>query len=471
MSKSRDPTCYIEAFHDKVTGSRHLVSVVFPDGDKCKFVVDYGQYREDEYLYLNKIIPFNGENIDFILLTHPHNDHIGLLPSFVKKGFYNPIYAVNDCKTIMGVSLSDSCGIIKRDAKATKQKPIYGDADVAHTLANSVCCEFNKPLQLKERIKVTFFMNGHVPGAACIFIQISYPGSEDINILFTGDYKKENVFFDVDPIPGEVFDLPITIVTESTYGTTDSDEIQYTFKKNVSKAISEGKTIVIPVIAFHRAQEVLYTLKCMQEDGSLSTDIPIYLDGKLAQRYTKLYMQGRIKIKESMKDFLPDNLTWVDKVSRPNVIYNSDAKIIVSSSGMGSFGPIQLYLYNLVPRKNVLIQFTCYVAGNTLGRRLKDAIKGDTVKICGVERAVHADIEFTSEFSSHAKADELINFLRQFKDIKLIIVNHGDVEVKEAFTRRIDREVQAKNVVIINRAYLYRIDRYGLCKRMPTKQK
>ena len=109
--------------------------------------------------------------------------------------------------------------------------------------------------------------NGHLVGAALILVQISYPGYEDINLLFTGDYNNKNIFFDVKPIPKWILDLPLTVIQESTYGDMDSSEIRETFKENVKNRLKNDGTVLALVFSLGRAQEILYTLKCMQKRG------------------------------------------------------------------------------------------------------------------------------------------------------------------------------------------------------------
>jgi Cft2 family RNA processing exonuclease len=172
-----------------------------------------------------------------------------------------------------------------------------------------------------------------------------------------------------------------------------------------------------------------------------------------------------------MLDFLPKNLTFVDKTIRPQVLYDYNRKIVLTTSGMGSYGPAQVYLPEYVARKDALIHFTGYVAEGTLGRKLKDTPHGDTVEIGGLVVRKRADVEYTTEFSAHAKADEMIRFLQQFHNLKLVLLNHGEIDSKEAFARRILDEVETKQLGIIDREYLFRVNPYGFQKSLSTKFK
>ena len=325
----------IMAMNEEVTGSCNLVVVKFPNGETTRFVVDCGLFQEREYEELNHVLPFYPEHIDFCLVTHVHVDHVARLPYMVKEGFFNPIYATETTSKLLPLALSDSFKVLNHVSKRKNKKCLYSEIDVDRTLSLVRPCEFDETIDVHPNIKVTFFSNGHIVGAALILVQISYCGYEDINLLFTGDYNNKNQFFDVKPLSKWVLELPLTVIQESTYGDMDSSEIQECFKENVEKCLNNHGTVVALVFSLGRAQEILYVLKCMQEKGELSFEIPIYFDGKLAIRYTNLYIKGDLEIKEEMSDFLPKNLIFVDKANRGDVLEDKKTKIIVTTSGMG----------------------------------------------------------------------------------------------------------------------------------------
>ena len=120
-------------------------------------------------------------------------------------------------------------------------------------------------------------------------------------------------------------------------------------------------------------------------------------------------------------DFLPKNLTYVDKTNRCEVLASTEPKIILTTSGMGSYGPAQVYIPEYLTRKNSLIHFTGYTTEGTLGARLKEAEIGDTVQIGGMLVKKCAQVEYTTEYSAHGKADEMIAFLQQFHNLKMVL--------------------------------------------------
>lgn len=466
----------IMALHTEVTGSCMLLIIKFPDGRTKRLVIDCGLFQECTYSQLNNILPFHSTTIDYVFVTHNHVDHLGRLPLMVKNGYRGPIFMTDTTTKLAPLALEDSYKVLKNKAKMANESMLYADSDVEETLKLLKGCPYEKTINLDENIKVTFFMNGHLPGASVILLQIKYREynnhHEDINLLFTGDYNNKNMFFDVPSLPKWVHQLPITIIQEATYGDMDSTSVEYVFEKNVLNAISEGKEVVVPVFSLGRSQEILYLLKTWQEAGKLSTDVPIYLDGKLARRYTSIYLKDGLDNRPECKAFLPENFTEVyNSDVRKSIMEDGVSKIILTTSGMGSYGPAQTYLPAYLKRPNALIHFTGYCAEETLGRRLYDCLKEAKVDIAGLQVKKLADVAFTSEFSAHAKADELIDFLRPFEKIKLLLVNHGTTAKKEIYANRVIDEIDPKNVGILGKEYFFRIDGYGLKKSLSSKLK
>lgn len=458
----------IMSVHPEVTGSCNIVTVRLPNGEKFHFIVDCGLFQEKEYMKRNNELMFNPDNIEFCLVTHAHVDHIGRLPFLIKKGYSGYIYTTDVTKNIMPSALKDSAKVLRESAKRNKEKAIYAESDVEHTMQHVMGYGYNQWIRINGYVRIMFLANGHLYGAAMILVQISYPGEKNINILFTGDYNNKNIFFDLEPVPKWVYSLPLTILQESTYGYMDSTDIMECFNDNILKCARKGGTIVIPVFALGRMQEILYYLKGLQDLELLSADIPIYVDGKLGNIYNSMCKDGLLGTREDMRDFLPENIKFADKTTKGTLLQSKEAKIIVTTSGMGSHGPAQTYIPSYITRGNALIQFTGYVTEGTLGRDIKDAEKGKPVKIRGILYKKAADVEYTNEFSAHAKADEMISFLQRFENPNLVLINHGEASTKEIFARRVLDEVHPKKVGILGQ-YFFRINPYGLVTSKSAK--
>lgn len=480
MSKSR---YFVDlmASNDSVTGTCHVLPVKLPNEEEFKLAIDCGMFQgkvkekeedEDFVEKLNRNLIFNPENLDALLVTHNHIDHTGRIPLLCNKGFAGKIYLSEDTKTLLPFALNDSLKVINHLSEMRNTKALYDEIDVGHAISQTESLHYKARTKINDYTTVTFFQNGHLIGAALILVQIKYPGQEQINLLFTGDWNNKNIFFDVQKLPEWVLDLPLTVIIESTYGTSNSYDVHECLADNIAGCIRRGGTVVIPAFALGRFQEILYLIKEMQRQKYLNEDISIWGDGKLGIDYTKLILNGQVLVKPSMMDFLPENFNFVDKPTRKKLLVDTSSKIIVSTSGSGSYGPAITYIPEYAKRPNAQIHFTSlYAPEGSLAYKLRNTKKGESVEIGGRTIIRKADICYTGEISAHAKGDKLIEFLNGFKNLQLVLVNHGETDVRKQFADRVLHEVDTREVGILDRSYVFRIGPHGLEKTISTKYK
>lgn len=462
----------VMACHPEVTGSCFLCVLKLPNRESIKFVIDCGLFQEKEYDSLNYELPFECNEIAFVLVTHNHVDHIGRLPLLFKKGYFGNIYCSAQTEILIPLALNDSQKVLSDVCKRKHQPVLYSAKDVETTINNVVGVEFNHKIRVTPNIEVTFLKNGHLIGAAMILVEINYPGEEPINVLFTGDYNCKNNFIYLPGIPDQIRNMRLSTVIESTYGDTSVNDINYGyFSQKVLEAIEQRKTIILPVFSLGRSQEILLKLKELQDNNELDINVPIYFDGNLAQAYTALYLSSKCLIEEDKKDFLPKNLELVNSEIRDELLETDKCKIIVTTSGMGTYGPAQVYIPYFISKKKVLILFTGYTAEGTLGANLKNAEEGEAVKIGGLICKKFADVSYCNEFSAHAKSEELIELLKQFNNLRGILINHGQEESKANFAEKILNELSIDEVGILNREYFFRLGSFGVIKTLSTKFK
>lgn len=257
----------------------------------------------------------------------------------------------------------------------------------------------------------------------------------------------------------------LTIVTEATYGDTDSCDIKHVWADNVTRACMDEKSILLLCFAQGRFQEMLYQIKCLQEQGKIPSDYLILADGKSGIKYSFSYAQNKkLGISSEMKNFFPSQIEFVNNKNRQALLHTHGKKIIVSTSGMGNFGPARTYIPEMLPDINSVIHFSGYTAEGTLGRKLQELENGESIAICGITIPKRAEIYNTSEFSSHAKADELIAFIKKFSNVRSVLVTHGEPKTKETFAKRVVKETSVNKVGVLGNGYSYRIGPYGIIK-------
>ena len=495
MKPKPDAITYeISSLHSGVTGSSIMLTFHLPNLVNKQILVDCGIFQEYEFEKYNDSFPsqFHPENIEYVFLTHTHVDHCGRLPLLVKEGFSNHIYCTNGAKSLMIPALFDCAKILESDSKYLTKKnkkfiePLYDSDDVKNTIKLTRGMNYNETYNLDENLSVTFLGNGHLMGAASILIQISYPECKTVNLLFTGDYNTDNLFQEVPQIPKWVKKLELIVIQESTYGDSTTNDIEYTYEDNLCSLIQDNKTVISPVIACERAEQVLLKIKKLQDNNLISKRVPVFLAGSLACEYFKIYAC------KSKVDFIPENLNlvtsknitihsemlegknleFIDEI--PDELLNTKGpKIILTTSGMADKGKAPYYLSKLANREDVTILFTCYLPSNTLGYTLKN-IKANsefTFNVFGekIKTNINCEILCSNEFSSHAKSDQLIDFLKEFPNLAGVFINHGNTKIKEVYAQKVLDFINPNFVNILDRSIFYSMLDYNILKVSNSK--
>ena len=455
--------------HKGVTGSCFLGSVHFPNKKNVRFLVDCGSFQGSDnlsYLDLNEVIPFDTQKIDFVLITHNHIDHIGLLPLLVKQGYKGPIYITKPGYGLIDIPLNEAW---KVNCKG-EVNPSYEIEDVNSVLNQLRGVSFNQKIFPKKNVEVTFFKNGHLVGSSLIEVKFSYPNEEDIRLLFTGDYHYKNLFFNVDKIPIENRKTPYSLVVcESTYGNMDSfdEKCSPVFMKTVTNAIMQEKKVIIPTFAMGRTQEIAYFLKSMQEQQLISTDVEIWQGGTSAREITQRFRYNNLGFKPEMKDFLPKNFHFISSKERKQIcedlLTSSKPSIIISPSGMASYGAVKTFIDKAISRDDVLILFPGYCSKDSKGYELINSFLGQEVQYGAFKQIRNCDIAITGEISAHAKRDELLAFLKSMQEPKSILINHGEADIKVDFCNYLeDRFSNNTRIEIFEPDYGYAVNANGI---------
>lgn len=457
--------CYHNVLNNGVTGSCHVLDFKFANDEHHIFLADVGLFlggetettkegRRNEDMMNNMCFPLEMDEIEGIMISHCHTDHIGRLPMLVHLGYEGPIYVSYATAVLLKNALSDCYRCTKRI-----YQNLYDEGDVEKTLQLLKVVDFNRTFNVlddgENKIDLTFFMNGHLLGSANMLFRAKERDTKGLNIFYIGDYKKDNIFFDVKFIPKWVYNLPINLIVESTYGTSDSTDIEYTFQNNVARAAKRGGTIIIPVIALERTEIVLYNLKCMQQNKILDTNIPIFLVGKLASKYLKVYQststrRKKLGLKEGMANFVPRNFSVVSGQNVNELLWSKKQMIVLATPGMMAQGNSYNFIMKHIENGRDLIQITSYVASD-FGNKILNAKKGENLKFLSGQRLnVRAEIKQSVEFSAHAKRDELYNdVIRKFKNIVCLTIVHGEPNVRKSFAEYVRKQPDFPNVPIV----------------------
>lgn len=448
---------FVGADH-QVTGSCHYV-------EACgkKFVVDYGM-EQGNMSYESKGLPCNEAEIDFVLLTHAHVDHSGMLPLLYKNGFRGSIYTTTATADLCAIMLRDCAHIQMQEAewKARKKKrsetieqdagPIYNMEDADATIRHLVPCEYDQVIELSEGIKVRFTDIGHLLGSASIEVFLSESGVHK-TIVFSGDIGNKNQPLIKDP---KYTDKADYVVMESTYGDRFHEKAEVNsiedFAKVIQDTLDAGGNLVIPSFAVGRTQELLYFIRQIKERGLVKYhDFPVYMDSPLAVDATEIFQKNIYNCfdEEALEmvhkginplTFADLNLAITSDESKA-INFDEEPKVIISASGMCEAGRIRHHLKHNLWRPECTILFVGYQAAGTLGRAL---IEGATeVKLFGEPISVRASIMSLPGLSGHADRSGLIEWLDAFeKKPSQVFVVHGDDIACESFTEYVNKEMK-----------------------------
>lgn len=464
MKKNQRFCVKIQCLHI-MSGSCFLITVFYPNGKIEKFTIDCGRFNPDND-NLNEYFPFNPKDCIFSINTHAHDDHVSRYPLFQKQGFKYNIYATLTTCKLANFILYNNSHIYQREQKESYIEPLYNDFDVERTLKQFRPCSYRRIIKPTKNISFILYENGHVPGACIILLVITYPGEKDIRLLFTGDYHYKNMFFPVPPLPPEVTNNYISLlVTESTYGTTNSYDTTQQPKiiDTCKNALNQGKSIILPSFALQRSAENIYILGNSQSEGILPS-VPIILDGSSAQYFHNMYVYENMGFNINTRKLLPANLKIIKSLNaRRDIILDKNPKCVIAPGGCSDEGSVVPYIIDSVPREDRLILYPGYVSPLSMGGRLLNAKKGDCIEYHGKKLIVRCDVEKSSEVSGHAKKDELFdNIFYPCSKTNSYLTTHGELEVQQSLAENIREAFPEVPVGTITPNVCYTVDSSGI---------
>ncbi|MCR3921224.1 MAG: MBL fold metallo-hydrolase [Firmicutes bacterium] len=437
-----------------VTGSSFLLEAA-----GMKILIDCGMFQGGRRLRTRNFsqYPYNPAEIDYIIVSHSHIDHSGLVPRLIKDGFRGRVIATPATADLASIMLPDSGYIQEMEAEWENRKnlragrelvePLYTVEEAERALKYFDALDYYTATPLSEHITLTFYDAGHILGSAITELTVAEEGRTE-KIVFSGDLGKSNQPIIRDP---DVLEAADYLLIEGTYGTREHE--QETQKLDILQqvihdTVERQGNVVIPSFAVGRTQELLYYLSRLMRDNKIP-NVPIYIDSPLAISATEIFSRHPEAYDTQMRQLLQNGQ---DPFNFPEVIYTRTAdesklinkgpggKIIISASGMADAGRIKHHLKHNLWRAESTILFVGYQAEGTLGRRILDGVK--RVKIFGEEIKVNAHIVSIDGFSAHADRSELLDWLRAFtKKPKQVILVHGEEDVLIQFSSQIEREL------------------------------
>lgn len=428
-----------------VTGSCHMMETA-----GHRFAVDCGMHqgnKEIEKRNLDKA-QYRPRDIEFILITHAHIDHSGLLPRMVRDGFEGKVYCTPPTRDLLEIMLRDSAHIQEMEAEWKSRKrsrrgvnnaePLYtmNDAEKALTLIEVV--EYNQTFSPFPELSVRYKDAGHILGSAFIELCVKEEDGE-FKAVFSGDLGRPDQLLVNDPT---IIQDANYLFLESTYGDRNHKDVNAS-RDELAAAIKwsyeKGEKVIIPAFAVERTQEVLYTLYLLEKDGRLPADMPVYVDSPMAiratevfRKYPKYYDNATRAILEAGEDPLSlKNLRFTpDKEQSMAINASTGPAVVISASGMCNAGRIKHHLRHNLWRPGASVVFVGFQGRGTPGRKIVDG--AEKIRILGEDIAVQAKIFTIGGFSAHAGQSQILEWLEHFRtpEMKVFLV-HGESSAQQ----------------------------------------
>ena len=426
----------------EVGRAMHLVTT-----NESKILIDCGAKpttNRDEtqpFFSAPELLPL--DNLDAIVITHAHVDHIGMLPVLFKYGYRGPVYCTPPTRDLMTLLQIDYIKV----AQAEGNDPPYSKADIQECIKHTVDIDWGDKTDIAPDVKITLENAGHILGSSSVYAQIG-EGNSEHKLLFSGDIKYEKSWlFDAATVRFPKVD---TLVIESTYGGPQNiqptrQQASHELQDLIIDTLNRGGKIFSPVFAVGRSQEVMIAIDELFKSGKVKP-VTVWLDGMISEATAIHSSHPNFLNRELRKQLLkggehnPFNSPWFKQVEshkqRESILLDTNSCIVLATSGMMTGGPIVEYFKHWAPEPRNTICFVGYQASGTLGRRLQDGHaqvplmdRGQTLMI-----EVNCNMVIIDGFSGHSDRNQLMDYVAALHPTpRKIICHHGDPQTCNAF--------------------------------------
>lgn len=436
----------------EVTGSKHLITT----DQGLRILLDCGMYQGKgmETDADNRNLGFEPKDIDFIILSHAHIDHSGLIPYVYKLGFRGEVVCTPATRDLCSIMLVDTAYIQQQDVKWYNKKmdrkhlpkvtPIYDIQDAERCMNRFVTVGYNHRFRLSDNAFVTFTNSGHMLGSAIVSLELQKKDGSWIKVAYTGDIGRAKSHILCSP---EAFPQCDYLICESTYGNRLHEDPMATEEQLLGVVedtcvYKKGK-LLIPSFSVGRTQEIVYVLNKLYNERRLP-QIRCFVDSPLAVNATHIFRMYSDALNADVQDTMRfdddpfgfNTLKYITDVNQSKELNNNpDPCIIISASGMLEAGRIKHHVANHISDPSTTILIVGYCTPTSLGARIQDPnIKW--ISIFGYDHRVRAQITKIEGFSGHGDYQEMTQYLtscQQTKQIRRTFIVHGEPEAQEEY--------------------------------------
>ncbi len=439
----------------EVTGSKHLITT---DSGKT-ILLDCGMYQGKgmETDAANRELGFDPKDIHYLLLSHAHIDHSGLIPYIYSLGFRGKIFCTPATRDLCQLMLQDTAFIQEQDVRwynkkmdrlhKPKIKPLFDTNHAQQVMKLFRTVDYDTTYRIDDELQIRFTNSGHMLGSAIISLTINENGQSK-RIAYTGDIGRLHSHILSTP---QAFPQCDYLICESTYGDRLHDDALVSEEQLLGVVeetcmYKKGK-LLIPSFSVGRTQEIVYVLNQLYNDGRLER-IPVYVDSPLSANATEIFRRHAHTLNEEVRDtmrFDPDpfgfnTLRYITDVQQSKALNRSEqACIIISSSGMLEAGRIKHHVSNHIDDPSTTILIVGYCTPTSLGARIQDPSLR-FVSIFGYDHRIRAHVTKIEGFSGHGDYSEMIQYFTASQDpqqVKQVFIVHGESSAQEAYSQHL----------------------------------
>ncbi len=408
-----------------VTGANFLL-----DTGEAAFLVDCGLIQGDRFAQEANADEFvyNPADIDVLMVTHAHADHIGRIPKLVRDGFTGTIYSTHATKDLANVMFRDAHKIMQYEKERYGNELLYEGEDIDAALRQWKTVGYDEIIDLPDSVQAHFTDAGHILGSGMVHFKRG-----DNEVVFTGDIGNDPQPLLNPPVVPEGYQY---LVMESVYGDRQHEQVEERtelLRFYIEDTIKKGGTLLIPAFSLERTQGMLYEINNLVEEEGMEA-IPVFLDSPLAISVTGLYKEHQAFLKDAVKEeikagddiFHFPKLTFThSRADSASIHEERGPKIIIAGSGMSHGGRIRDHEKRyLEDPKNTLL-LVGYQSVGSVGRLLNDGAKKVTIDDQDVR--VRAKIARIRGYSGHADRDQLVELVAAGgADAKQVFVTMGE---------------------------------------------
>jgi len=458
----------------EVTGSCYLV-----ENEGTRFLIDCGMFQGGRDARAKNLaaVKFDPRSLDFVILTHAHIDHSGLIPRLVALGFRGPVYCTRATAALLEIMLPDSAHVQESETTWQNRRkhvsgrfgredlaPLYTVNQALVSLEQLEGVDYDRPFIPHPDVTATFRDAGHILGAAIVECVVRTPAGAR-TLVFSGDIGQPDRPLMRDPTPVARADV---LLVESTYGNRlhrTLDDTERELVAAVTETFARGGNVVIPAFAVGRTQEVIHVLADLVRRGLLPK-LTVFVDSPMATAASA----ATLKFARLLDDEARAVAQWMSRhgdqfklrftaTVRDSMAINQIAggAVIIAASGMCNAGRILHHLRQNLPRRQSSILITGFQAQGTLGRRLVDGAR--EVNLFGERVAVKARIHTIGGLSAHADRDGLLAWLRGFqKAPRRTFVVHGERETAVEFAETLRKDLRWTDISVPGRGDVHLVD-------------